>query len=297
MARGGDHLRAISAAVLHFLSRWGRRIVAAAFIAALPVTASAQAPQRVVSMNVCTDQLAMLLAGEGQLLSVSFLAADQATSAMVEEAASYPLNHGLAEEIFLLKPDLVLAGTYGASASVAMLRRLGFRVETFDPESSFDDILANIRRVGRLLGQEERAEALASEMEAELADLDAAPKLSERVAVYSANSYTSGAGSLSDAVIEAAGLVNMSAELGIVGVAPLPLETLVMEEPDLILRGDSAYATPALAQQNFAHPAYRASVPPERQVSIPDASWICGGPFTLDAVRSLRAAAERLQAR
>jgi iron complex transport system substrate-binding protein len=294
MAHGGDHLRAISAA-FYCLSRWGRRIVASALIAALPVAASAQAPQRVVSMNVCTDQLAMLLAGEGQLLSVSFLAADPATSAMVEEAANYPLNHGLAEEIFLLKPDLVLAGTYGASASVAMLRRLGFRVETFDPESSFDDILANIRRVGGLLGQEERAEALASEMEAELAGLDAMPKLPQRVAVYSANSYTSGAGSLSDAVIEAAGLVNMSAELGIVGVAPLPLETLVMEEPDIILRGDSAYATPALAQQNFAHPAYRASVPPERQVSIPDASWICGGPFTLEAVHALRAAAERLR--
>ncbi len=296
MARGGDHLRAIPAA-RHRILRWGLCFIAAAAIAAVPVTASAQAPQRIVSMNVCTDQLAMLLAGEGQLVSVSFLAADPATSAMVEEAANYRLNHGLAEEIFLLKPDLVLAGTYGASASVAMLRRLGFRVETFNPESSFDDILANIRRVGGLLGQEARAEALAQQMEAELATLDAAPKLQQRVAVYSANSYTSGAGSLSDAVVDAAGLVNMSAELGIVGVAPLPLETLVMEEPDLILRGDSAYATPALAQQNFAHPAYRARVVSEREVSIPDASWICGGPFTLEAVRSLRAAAERLQAR
>lgn len=295
MARGGDHLRAISAA-FHCMLRWRSRLAAAALIAVLPVAASAEAPRRVVSMNVCTDQLAILLAGEGQLISVSFLAADPATSAMVEEAANYPLNHGLAEEIFLLKPDLVLAGAYGASASVAMLQRLGFRVETFDPESSFDDILANIRRVGRLLGQEERAEALASEMEAELAALNALPKLSERVAVYSANSYTSGAGSLSDAVIEAAGLVNMSAELGIIGVAPLPLETLVMQQPDIILRGDSAYATPALAQQNFGHPAYRTSVPPEREVSIPDASWICGGPFTLEAVRALRAAADRLQA-
>ena len=64
----------------------------AAALAAAP--AHADAPRRVVSMNLCTDQLAMLVAGEGQLLSVSPLSADPRGSAMADVAAGYPLNHG-----------------------------------------------------------------------------------------------------------------------------------------------------------------------------------------------------------
>lgn len=273
-------------------------LVLAAALALLP-PASARAeepPRRVVSMNVCTDQLAMLVAGEGQLLSVSFLAADPGTAALASEAGRYVINHGLAEEIFLMRPDLVLAGTYTARASVEMLRRLGFRVETFDPESSFADIAANIRRIGALLGREARAEELAAGLEAGLAALEAAPALPLTVAVYSANSYTSGAGSLSNAVIEAAGLKNLGTELGIYGLARLPLERLVLEHPDLVVLGDAGYDKPALAQENFSHPAFRAIAGDGRLVRIPDSRWICGGPFTLDAVRLLREAAQRAAA-
>lgn len=262
---------------------------------ALPAAAPAaeEPPRRVVSMNVCTDQLAMLVAGEGQLLSVSFLAADPQTAALAARAGRYAINHGLAEEIFLMRPDLVLAGTYTAGPAVAMLRRLGFRVESFDPETSFADILANIRRIGALLGREARAEALAAELEAGLAALQAEPGPPLTAAVYSANSYTSGAGSLSHAVIEAAGLRNLGAALGIHGLARLPLERLVLERPDLVILGDAGYDKPALAQENFSHPAFRAIAGEGRLVRIPDSAWICGGPFTLEAVRLLRQAARR----
>ena len=113
-------------------------------------------PERVVSMNVCTDQLAMLVARPGQLHSVSYLARDAGSSAMVQEAGAYTVNHGLAEEIFLMKPDLVLAGTYTTRTTVSLLRRLGFRVEEFPPEASFEDVRANIVRMGDLLGNPDR---------------------------------------------------------------------------------------------------------------------------------------------
>ena len=74
--------------------------------------AAAERPQRVVSMNLCTDQLAMLLAAPGQLISVSYLAQDARSSAMAEAAQGFEMNHGLAEEIAFLRPDLVLAGRY-----------------------------------------------------------------------------------------------------------------------------------------------------------------------------------------
>lgn len=273
-----------------------RYLGAAAALALMPVASSAalaaEPPRRVVSLNVCTDQLAMLVADDDQLVSVSFLARDPQTAVLADEAARYTVNHGLAEEIFLMQPDLVLAGAYTARASVEMLRRLGFRVETFEPESSFEDIVANIRRVGALLGREARAEALVAELEAGLAAFAAEPELPLTVAVYSANSYTSGAGSLSNSVIEAAGLKNLGVQMGIHGLARLPLERLVLERPDLVILGDSEYDKPALAQENFSHPAFRA-VAADRLVRVPGRYWICGGPFTLEAARLLREAAQR----
>ena len=70
------------------------------FCAAWGQGAAAQdAPKRVVSMNLCTDQLAMLVADEGQLVSVSHLAIDPHMSAMIAQAAEYEINRGLAELI------------------------------------------------------------------------------------------------------------------------------------------------------------------------------------------------------
>jgi iron complex transport system substrate-binding protein len=266
-----------------------------ALLLALATDAASAAPQRVVSMNLCTDQLAMLLAAPGQLVSVTRLARDRFASMMAAEAAAIPVNHGLAEEVFLLRPDLVLAGTFTTRATVAMLRRLGFEVVEFAPASSFDDVRANIRRMGEALGRATEAEALVGALDARLAETTAsagAPK--PRAALHYANSYTSGSGTLADAVVTAAGLDNVAAESGVTGTARLPLEALVMAAPDLIVSGRT-YDPPALAQEVMAHPALTAMKGAAGEVVVSDARWICGTPFTVEAVATLAAAARDLR--
>lgn len=247
------------------------------------------APQRVVSINLCTDQMAMLMAGPGQLKSVSFLASEKGTSVMVDEAARYPGNSGQAEEIFLMQPDLVLAGTYTAKATVALLKELGFRVEQFTPASSFDDVRESFTRMGVLLHREQRAAELVAELDAGLKELAARKPPVKNVAIYYANSYTSGSGTLADAIVRAAGLTNLGDALGFKGMTRLPLELLIAADPDIILEGDSQYSAPALAKANFSHPAFRALA--HRAVAIPDKYTICGAPFTLEASRMLQRAA------
>lgn len=126
-------------------------------------------PQRVVSINVCTDQLALLLAGEGQLQSVSYLSQDPELSVMAAKAQKVTVNHAQAEEVFLMKPDLVLAGTFSSRATVGLLRRLGVRVEEFAPARSFGDIEAHLRRMGELLGRQAEASSEVDKMKAALA--------------------------------------------------------------------------------------------------------------------------------
>jgi iron complex transport system substrate-binding protein len=269
-----------------------RRAVRCILLAVLfASSAMAEAPQRVVSMNVCTDQLAMLLAAPGQLISVSHLATDPGSSAMTDEAKRYKLNHGLAEEISLMKPDLVLAGTFTTTETVSMLQRLGFTVERFDSETSFDDVRANILRMGALLGQDQRAQEMAETLDRGLRALQASAVEALTVATYASNSYTSGRGSLAEAVIEAAGLINLGSEAGVIGAGRLPLEVLVLSMPEIITSDTPVYDAPALAQENFVHPAYRAVIERARAATVPSPNWICGGPFNLVAASILQDAA------
>lgn len=255
--------------------------------------AEAAQPRRVVSMNVCTDQMAIMLAAPGQLHSVSYLATDTGSSVLADEASGYAVNHGLAEEIFLMEPDLVLAGTYTTRATVSLLRRLGIPVEEFAPENSLADIRTNLARMGEVLGRQDKAASLIGELDRRLAAAVATNEGPGRtVATYYANSYTSGSGTLVDSIIVAAGLENIASRLGYAGTAQLPLEVLILQAPDILVDGGRSQPMPALAQQNYLHPAYRQLAEKSVQADVPARYTICGGPFTAEAVRLLRDAAK-----
>jgi len=246
-------------------------------------------PQRVVSINVCTDQLALLLADEGQLESVSYLSQDPELSVMAAKARKMPVNYAQAEEVFLMKPDLVLAGTFSSRATVGLLRRLGVRVEEFAPARSFGDIEVHLRRMGELLGRQVEARREIDKMKAALAAIRP-PARHKTVALYYANSYTSGRGTLVDEAVRLAGLDNLADKAGVSGSAPLSLEKLVLEKPDILVRSSRDRA-PALAFENFEHPALRALEKQARAVTIADNLTVCGGPFSAEAVAELAEAA------
>lgn len=249
------------------------------------------APSRVVSMNLCTDQLAMLVAAPGQLLSVSYLAVDPMASAMVAEARALRINHGLAEEIAFLRPDLVLAGSYTTRVTVDMLTRLGYRVEIFQPENSLDDIRANLRQMGRALGREARAEELVALMDGELASMAASPSAHPpETAIYYASGFTSGQGSLGDVIVEAAGLENIAPKLGLGAGGVLPLEALILAGPDIVVRGQS-FQGHSRGEEMLRHPALQAMLEAPRRQAETRPEWSCGTPLTVRAIRALRQAA------
>lgn len=175
--------------------------LAGAFLGA-PVAVQADAPQRIVSMNLCTDQLAMMLAAPGQLLSVTYLASDPRSSAMVEQAQAYPVNRGLAEDVYLMQPDLVIARAFTTRSTVEMLQRLGLRVEIFAPVQALEDIAPQLLRMGDLLDQEDAAAALVERLEADLTAFQAEVTRTPRAALYAANGFTSGPDSLSGKILE-----------------------------------------------------------------------------------------------
>lgn len=236
-------------------------------------------------MNLCTDELAMMLAAPGQLVSISFLASDPMVSAMVKEARAYPKNHGQAEEIFLLHPDVVLAGPYSSRTTVALLRRLGVNVAVIPAPQALAGVPAAILAAGRAMGRNKAADAMAAKFSKKLAALkDKAAK--ESAALYGPSGFTSGPGTLADDIVTTAGFRNVAAEAGISGYARLPLEELILAWPNLVVT-TRHYPGASRPEAILQHPALRAL---EARIGPPakmGPEWDCATPKLLDAIAAL----------
>lgn len=251
------------------------------------------APSRVVSMNLCTDQLALLLADRGQIAALSRYAADPQMSVLAPAAEGLPVQDGRAETVYLLAPDLVLASSYTDRAALSMLRRLGVEVAEFPPVTDLDQIPEQIARMGALLGQGPRAAALIADFEARRTALAAhlAARLSgarPRAAIWGANGFATGAAALEGQIVAASGHDNVATELGITGIRRLELERLVLAAPDLLVTG-RAWPGHSLAEEILHHPALRALAARGMALAETGAPWVCGTPEVLRAAETLAA--------
>lgn len=264
-----------------------KRLILALALAWFAVGGQAK-PARVVSISLCSDQLAMLLAAPGQLVSISYVALDARVSAMTKEAAAYAINHARAEEIYLLQPDLVLAGAYSATATVAMLRRLGVPVVIFEPANSLQGVRQQIVQMGAALGRQEAAQALLADYDKRLAALPQMQARPLRAVLYAADGYSSGERTLAGQILLAAGLRNVATELGYPFFARLPLELVVLSRPDLLI-GSALYPGASRAEEILSHPALEPFAAGDAQRWRQNADWVCGTPYVLRAVEALRA--------
>ena len=243
------------------------------------------APQKIVSLNLCTDQLLMLLADPEQIISLSKIVDDPYVSLLAKKSKNFKKNSGDAEQIFMESPDLVVAGVYTEKATVQMLKSLGVRVEIFPIEQNFEDILKNIRKMGDLVGHSDRAKIMIDDFNQRLAELQSGINLRPRAALYSANGYTTGAETMAGRILSAAGFKNITEEIGLSYGGVLPLETLVIMQPDIVVSGE-AYPGHSRAEEILQHPALR----PFKAITQTDAKWVCGTPAVLDAVEELQRA-------
>jgi iron complex transport system substrate-binding protein len=269
-------------------------LVAAVGVAtAVPVQPPPAAPpRRIVSLNLCTDQLLLQLVEPGRIAALTHLAADPELSMQAGRARGVSWSRATAEEVILLRPDLALAGEYGARDAVTMLRRWGIPIVQFGPAQSWEAIRQQLRRAALAVQEVERAEALIEWMDSSLAELEARkPAVMLRAIVVQRDGETFGSDTLSDAVLRAAGFRNLAAELGIVGYGSISLEQLLLADPDLVVVLDYHPDAPTLGRAYLRHPALRGRS--LGRIALPAAAFFCGTVDTVRAVQRLVAWRER----
>jgi len=251
-------------------------------------------PQRIVSMNLCTDELLMRLVDPSRIASVTYLS-QQAVNAPLgldSIASKLKINHGLAEEILMQKPDLVLAGRFTAATAVNLLRKLGLHIVTIDPESTLEDMRINIRAVGKAVGEPARAEQVIAEFDARLAALQAQIPPGEKpvFADIGVNNFIAGENTLYTHIVNAAGYRTLGQALGFDGFRNVPLEQVLSVRPALISTATPWTSPPSMSTMALRHPAFRAMVEATPQITIPERYTTCGAPSALGAVELLVAA-------
>ena len=241
-------------------------------------------PKRLVSINLCTDQLLLTLAPKSQILALSHLIGDSNSSPYSGKVKGIPLIQGTVEEILTLDPDLVLASNHSNPLTINLLRRLGVKVQTVPPVKNLIEIETNIDLVADTIGQTKRGGQVKDRMRALLTKYEGQKEANGPVAATIwANNISAGKGTLQHSIISFLGFQNLSEKLDVTGLYSLPLEVLVQKKPDLLLVSHYKNA-PSLSNTIFSHPALKKAFSTETIIKIPDKLWLCGSPATYDAL-------------
>ena len=148
------------------------------------------------------------------------------------------------ESVLATRPDLVLVHTYQNPATTARLRELGVAVVVLPDVHTRDDLARTLRLLGRVLGAEDRAEQVLTELNERVERLRARTAgRSDRVLAYTnfgSGASCPGSETAYDVLIEMAGLRNAASEAGLVGFASVDHEWLLRCDPDWILVSTNA---------------------------------------------------------
>ncbi|MBC7314595.1 MAG: ABC transporter substrate-binding protein [Rhizobium sp.] len=219
--------------------------------------------QRIVSIGGTVTEIIHAL-GEGERV----IAVDS-TSTYPQSAADKPdvgyIRQLSAEGVLSQKPDLIIAEAgAGPADAIAILKASGVAMVSIPTPPEAEAIAGKIQAVGTAVGTPDAAEKLATDVDAGLSALKqkiaaiSAPKKRVLFALSLSNGRIMAAGTntSADAIIRLAGGVNAAGD--VTGYKPLSDEAVIAAAPDVVLVMDNPQLH-LTAEQAFALPALQTS--------------------------------------
>ena len=250
---------------------------------------------RIASINLCTDQWLVTLADPEQILGLSPYSRDPARSWDPAKAAQFPKLSGEAEDVLVLKPDVVVAGRFTKRATRELLREKGLRLVEFDAARSLDEVKKQIRQMGDLVQHPGRAAAEIERLDTAIAHArEVVSRKRYRVLALSRRGWVSGGDSLINSLLVTAGLSNAAADLGYKLGGFASLEAIVNLRPDFLLVSDASDFAEDEGRAFLLHPALERFYPASKRIVVPEKLTVCGGPRLSEALDRLASELERV---
>ncbi len=272
-------------------------VLALALVAAMsPTHAGAEPAQRIVSLNLCTDQILIDLVPPERIRALSHVAADAASSSIADRARQFTRIHGDAEEVLALDPDLIVTTEFSTPTTVSLLERLGRRVVKIPFANDIAGVRNAVSRIAEAVGAADAGAAVVANLDRRLAALAAMPHdgPTPTAVIYQVNSIVSGAGTLEDEALRIAGFRNLAAELNLAPGGRVALEAIVAHPPNLLVLSGPSGEYRTVVADNLAHPALATVMRQRATLVVPWRYWLCGTPHIADAIEALVAARQRL---
>jgi iron complex transport system substrate-binding protein len=243
---------------------------------------AAETAVRAASLNLCTDESLLLLAGPGQIVSISHLSRDPLETVLWPRARRHAGNNGTLEGVAAKRPTLLLTMGGGGGDRLRLAARLGMKVLDLSYPSSPEEVVAQARTVARALGRPQAAEPYA----ASLARLRATRPHAEEGALISQGGSSIAPDGLSAAWLSLAGYRQPALPGN-----RLTLERLATKPPKWLVASDYRQAQQSRGQAFLSHPLVRRLH--ARTVRTDGRAWTCGGLPMLREVARLRLARPR----
>lgn len=148
-----------------------------------------------------------------------------------------------AEAVLRFEPTLVIGDQQVAPAeAIEQLRDAGVPVVILETQTTLDGVGTKINQVAEILGVQDEGEALAAQVEGEIAaaralvvDDDSDPSVAYIYARGPQVIFIFGAGMPTQAMVEGAGAIDAGVSSGVFGPGPLTPEAIVAAAPDVIV--------------------------------------------------------------
>jgi iron complex transport system substrate-binding protein len=240
---------------------------------------------RIVSMNVCTDQLLLPLADPDQIAGLSRFSRDAWQSFVADDARHYPLLSGGAEDVLMLKPDVVVASLFDRRSTRELLKEKGLHLAEFSVPRNLDEVKAQIRQMGEIVQHSGRAAAEIAKLDAAMARArQAVTAKHHSVLPLSRRGWVAGHDSLVGSLLTATGLFNVASDLGVGQGGFASLEAIVNAKPDFLLVSEEGNRAEDGGRAFLLHPALERFYPPQKRIVIPERLTVCGGVMLADAL-------------
>jgi iron complex transport system substrate-binding protein len=216
---------------------------------ALAGAAEAAPARRAASLNLCTDELLLMLAKPGQIASVTHLSHQPAETRLWQRARRYPKNDGSLPSVAGLRPDLILGMGGGARDRMRIAAHLGARTLDLPYPQSIADVEQAIGRVSEALGRPAAGEAILKQISALKRTM---PKYRPDTIWLGGGGRTVPASGLAAEWMTLAGFRQRS----MVGDR-VSLEQLLVRPPKILLRSDYRSGQFSSEQRWLSHPLAR----------------------------------------
>jgi iron complex transport system substrate-binding protein len=247
---------------------------------------------RIVSMNVCADQVLLTLADPEQILGLSRFSREAWVGG---DTRRFPTLSGGAEDVLVLRPDVVVASAFDKRSTRELLKANGLRVAELSVPRTLAEVKDQIRELGEIAGHPDRAAREIARLDAALARArQAVAEKHYRVLPLTRRGWVAGSDSFLGSLLAETGLFNTAGELGFAFGGFASLEAIVSQKPDLLLVSQAGDFARDDGQAFLLHPALERFYPTDKRIVIPERLTECGGVMLAEALDVLVAELKRV---